>query len=208
MSSTGSLTPARTLQPLSRTKTNATIAPYLARMVAHRLASYPWAPVFTKQWDGSEILRRPDCAVIAGCLFAGHRPTSSKVLGRFDALPLPTRAYRRRSAHCRWQRGSFLSRPPLALMAFALALDIIVRNSTSRPVRRPLLCSALPCSSPHHGLAGKKCLNAVAATSRSRFAWDAYQEDLVIGFEIGRADVIRGQEHDVSRMKDRSIQTI
>ena len=38
------------------------------------------------------------------------------------ALPMPTRAYRRRYVDCHWQIMSFLSRPPLTLIAFALAL--------------------------------------------------------------------------------------
>src|SRR6266851_6808072 len=73
--------------------------------------------------------------------------------GRFDASPLPTRAYRRRCANCRWQVASFLSRPPLALMAFALALDIIAPNSTSRPMRHSptatVLRSVLSCPWAH-----------------------------------------------------------
>ena len=107
------------------------------------LSYVPVAPVLTKPRMAAQsfvVQTTPFCGPSASLLVSVE--TFQRVASA-DAL----RAYRRRWPDCRWQVESFLSRPPPALMAFALALDIIAPNLTSRPMQRSplsLLSSARP----------------------------------------------------------------
>src|ERR1700674_4600360 len=120
--------------------------------------SYPWHPSSLNagwQRNPSSSRLRLDCWVLSCGPSASLLVSveTFRCVASADAL----RAYRRPWPDCRWQVASFLSRPPLALMAFALALDIVASNSTSRPIRSPhfrsppLLGPALsvaPCDNP------------------------------------------------------------